>query len=107
MSSIGMVRRQTLQAVIERLLSDDAGSVPKVKAMFTLGTKGQEILHFIADFDESLPEDQFQRFLRLSESWIIARSSLQEQDLGIGEQSEDTGGESDAETDESAEDWEA
>lgn len=107
MSAIGLVRRQTLQAVIERLLSDDAGSVPKVKAMFTLGTKGQEILHFIADFDESLPEDQFQRFLRLSESWIIARSSLQEQDLGIGEQSEDTGGESDAETDETAEDWEA
>lgn len=92
MAAIGLVRRQTLQAAIEALVANDMASVPLVKAMFTLGTKGQEILHFVADYDESTPEEDYQRFLRLAEAWIIARASLKDTDLsGSDEPAQDDG----------------
>jgi len=107
MASIGLVRRQTLQAAIERLVSDDVGSIPLVRALFTLGTRGQQILHFIADFDESTPEEDFQRLLRDAEAWIIARSSLKDEDIGVGEPSADAGKDEDADKQSSDDDWES
>lgn len=105
MSSIGLVRRQTLQAAIERLLANDTGSVPMVTSLFTLGTKGQEILHLIAKFDESMVEDDFQSLLNLCKSWIVARAKLTDEDLGIGEESEDAGDEEDSNNSGEDDDW--
>lgn len=81
MASIGLVRRQTLQAAIEKLIAEDSGAAPMVKKLFKLGTKGQEILHFIAAYDSSTPEDKYREFLRLMESWIVARGSLKDEVL--------------------------
>lgn len=107
MASIGLVRRQTLQAAIERLVANDAGSVPMVKAMFMLGTKGQEILHFVAEFDDSTPDEEFQRFLKLAESWIISRASIQSEDFGKSDSPDDsTDDEDDSGQQAKMDDWE-
>jgi hypothetical protein len=109
MASIGLVRRQTLQAAIEKLIAEDHGAAPTVKKVFKLGTKGQEILHFIADYDSSTPEDEFQAFLRLMEAWIVARGSLKDEDLEPTDEESEQDDEFDADDDSSEQDadWES
>lgn len=107
MASIGLVRRQTLQAAIEKLSAEDGGAAPMVKKLFKLGTKGQEILHFIASYDSSTPEEEFRRFIRLMEAWIVARGSLKDEDLEPSEAEADEEDEFDAKTDDLDSDWES
>jgi hypothetical protein len=108
LDAIGLIRRRSLQAAIEKLSAEHHVAAPVVKTVFKLGTKGQDILHFIADFDRSTPEDEFQKFLRLMEAWIVARGSLKDEDVqGKGEDTSEDDDFDANDTDSADDDWES
>jgi hypothetical protein len=99
-AALGLVRRQTLQAAIEKILSNDGGPMLAVRNMFSKGTAGQEILHLVAK--STLSEDEFQALLSLGRRWIIATGALPAED-DVDEEADQE--DADLEMDDDDDDW--
>jgi hypothetical protein len=73
-------RRRNLWDVIERVAKQDLGISVQTYAMRTLAVEGNKVYQWIADFNEAtVKEEEFQKFLRSAETWIIAQAFVQEQ----------------------------
>jgi hypothetical protein len=108
---IGAVVRDTRQdiwSMVETTLKEDLKRGINLRPLRTLGIEGHKVLRFIANFDLSTPEDEFQQFMRSSEAWIIAQAKLGHLVAGKDEEDDDFGDDSeDDNANEEDDDWES
>ena len=71
-------RRKSVWSVIEQLTREELGVSVQSETIKTLAIEGNKIFQWIARFESGdlVTQDDFETFLRASESWIIAQASL-------------------------------
>jgi hypothetical protein len=99
--------RQDIWSVVETILREDLHRGINLRALRTLGIEGYKVFQFIANFDLSTPEDEFQQFMRSAEAWIIAQATLGDPAAVEDEEDEDFGDDSESDSASEEDDWES
>jgi len=75
---LALGRRKSVWRVIERLHKEMHGRQVNVTAVRTLAEEGNRVFTFIANYDSTTPEDEFDAFLDSAEAWILAEAAMME-----------------------------
>jgi hypothetical protein len=69
-------RRKNRWRVIERLIKEERGRSVDVNAVKILAEEGNRVYTFVANFSNSVSDDEFEAFVDSAEAWILAEASL-------------------------------
>ena len=69
-------RRKNRWRVIERLMKEERGKAVDVNAVRILAEEGNRVYTFVANFSNSVSDDEFEAFVDSAEAWILAEASL-------------------------------
>jgi hypothetical protein len=101
-------RRKNRWRVIERLMKEERGKAVDVNAVRILAEEGNRVYNFVANFSNSVTDDEFESFVDSAEAWILAEASLgggAEPEEVEAEEPEDEDADTTLELEDADEDW--